>query len=63
MEKIYHIYAGNNCLMHSIPEEEFSVAWKILNQLVGIVHTTYTTEDLSYEELYVNDHITQNSSY
>lgn len=63
MEKIYHIYAGNNCLMHSIPEEEFSVTWKTLNQLVGIVHTSYTTEDLSYEELYVNDHITQNSSY
>lgn len=63
MEKIYHIYAGNNCLLHSIPEEEFEVTWKTLNRLVGIIHTSYTTDDLSYEELFVNDHITQNASY
>lgn len=63
MEKIYHIYAGNNCLLHSIPEEEFAVTWKTLNRLVGIVHTAYTIEDLSYEELSVNDYIRRNSSY
>jgi len=51
MQKIYHIYAKNKCLMHSVKEEEFSIAWETLNRLVGLMKTEYSTGDLSYEEI------------
>jgi len=54
MEKIYHIYAKDKCLFHSVKEEEFKVIWNTLNQLVGLMHTDYVVKDLSYEELVVN---------
>jgi hypothetical protein len=41
MEKVYHIYAKDRCLFHSIKEEEFEVTWKTLNNMVGIMHTDY----------------------
>ena len=63
IEKIYHIYAKDRCLFHSIKEEEFTVTWKTLNQLVGLMKTDYSVEDLSYEELTTNKEISQNSSY
>jgi hypothetical protein len=63
MEKIYHIYAGDRCLFHSIKEEDFKVTWKTLNHLVGLMHTDYTLEDLSYEELSVNKEVLLNSSH
>jgi len=62
-EKIYHIYAKDKCLFHSIKEDEFDATWKTLNQLVGIMHTDYTSDDLSYEELIVNKKTAQESSY
>jgi hypothetical protein len=62
-EKIYHIYAKDKCIFHSIKEEEFVTTWKTLNQLVGIMHTDYAPNDLSYEELIVNKKIVQDSSY
>lgn len=62
-EKIYHIYAKDRCLFHSIKEEEFKVTWKTLNQLVGLMHTDYSVEDLSYEELTINKEICLNSSH
>jgi uncharacterized protein YpmS len=63
MEKIYHIYAKDRCLLHSIKEEEFQTTWKTLNNMVGLMRTDYTTDDLSYEELLVNREITLNSSH
>jgi hypothetical protein len=54
MEKIYHIYAKDRCLFHSIKEEEFGVTWKTLNNMVGLMKTDYEIEDLSYEELSVS---------
>ena len=62
-EKIYHIYAKNRCLFHSIKEEEFKVTWKTLKQLVGLMKTDYSVEDLSYEEVTNNKELSQNSSY
>ena len=62
-EKIYHIYAKDKCIFHSIKEEEFVTTWKTLNQLVGIMHTDYVPNDLSYEELIVNKKMVQESSY
>ncbi len=63
MEKIYHIYAKNRCLFHSIKEDEFDITWKTLKNMVGIMHTDYEVSDLSYEELMVNRKISLDSSY
>lgn len=63
IEKVYHIYAKDRCIFHSIKEEEFKVTWKTLNQLVGLMHTDYSVEDLSYEELTINKEICLNSSH
>ena len=63
MNKIYHIYAKNSCIFHTLNEEEFKITWKTLNHLVGLMHTDYNMNDLSYEELYVNSDLISNSSY
>ena len=47
IEKIYHIYAGDRCLFHSIKEEEFNTTWSTLKIMVGLMKTDYTIEDLS----------------
>ena len=49
--KIYHIYAKDKCLMHSVKEEEFEITWKTLKNMVGIMKTDYNIDDLTYEEL------------
>ncbi len=54
MEKIYHIYAKDRCLFHSLKEEEFHTTWKTLNNIVGLMKTDYNVEDLSFTELPVN---------
>jgi type II restriction/modification system DNA methylase subunit YeeA len=61
--KIYHIYAKDRCLFHSIKEEEFETTWYTLKNMVGLMKTDYTVEDLSYEELIVNKEIIHNSSH
>ena len=63
MEKVYHIYAKNRCLLHSIKEEEFQTTWKTLKNMVGLMRTDYTCEDLSYEELIVSKEVIHNSSH
>ena len=63
MNKIYHIYAKNTCLFHTLDEDEFKITWRTLNHLVGLMHTDYNMNDLSYEELYVNSDLISNSSY
>jgi len=51
VEKIYHIYAKEMCLFHSIKEDEFKTTWNAVRNMVGIMKTDYDVEDLSYEEL------------
>ena len=63
MEKVYHIYAKDKCLFHSIKEEEFQTTWNTLNNMVGLMKTDYNIEDLSYEELYLNKDVSLNSSH
>jgi len=63
MEKIYHIYAKNHCLVHSIKEEEFNSIWSTVKNLVTILNSDYSESDLSYEELIINKEILHNSSY
>jgi len=54
MEKIYHIYAKDKCLFHSIKEDEFKTTWSTLKHMVGLMRTDYSLDDLSVEELTVN---------
>ena len=41
MEKVYHIYAKQECLYNNLSEKQF---------MVGLMKTDYELEDLSYEE-------------
>jgi hypothetical protein len=50
MEKFYHIYAKDKCLYHSLKEEEFNQIWSTLKNMVGLMKTDYTLEDLKFEE-------------
>jgi len=63
MEKVYHIYAKDKCLFHSIKEEEFEITWNTLNNMVGLMHTDYEICDLSYEELMVSRNVSLEGSY
>jgi hypothetical protein len=63
MEKIYHIYAKDKCLIHSVKEEDFKIMWNTFHHLVGLLKTDYQADDLSYEEVVVNKEIIKNSSY
>ena len=44
----YHIYAKNRVLYHNLEEEDFAEKWEMLNVMVGLLKTEYSTEDLSY---------------
>jgi hypothetical protein len=62
-EKIYHIYAKDRCLFHSLKEEEFDITWKTLNNLVSLLDTQYAGDDLTFEELIVNKKVCEESSH
>ena len=51
MEKVYHIYAKEDCLYNNLSEGQFNSTWKTLKGMVGLMQTDYQLEDLSYEEL------------
>jgi hypothetical protein len=63
MEKIYHIYLKNECVLHSIKEEDFQNTFNILKNLVNILNVEYNENDLTYEELIVNREMILNSSH
>jgi len=50
-EKVFHIYAKDRCLYHSLREEEFQKVWKGLNNMVGLMKTDYEIDDLNFVEL------------
>ncbi len=62
-EKIYHIYAKDKCIYHSLSESKFSEIWEMLHRMVELIDLNISKEDLQYEEVYVNKLIMQNSSY
>ena len=51
MEKVYHIYAKQECLYNNLSEDQFNNTWETLKGMVGLMKTDYTLEDLSYEEV------------
>lgn len=63
MTKIYHVYAKDKCLYHSLNEDQFNEIWKNLKGMVGLMKTEYTEDDLSYEELTINRQVSLESSY
>jgi hypothetical protein len=63
MEKIYHIYLKNECVLHSIKEEDFQDTFNNLKNLVNILNVEYNENDLTYEELIVNREMILNSSH
>ena len=50
MEKVYHIYAKQECLYNNLTETQFNTTWETLKGMVGLMKTDYELEDLSYEE-------------
>jgi hypothetical protein len=63
MEKIYHIYAKNRCVYHSLSEEKFSETWEMLHRMIDVLDVDISKGDLQYEMMYVNKLIPLNSSY
>ena len=61
--KIYHIYAKDKCVLHSIKEEEFHLIWNNIYNLLKVLDTNYSEKDLSFEELTVSKETSLNSSY
>ena len=51
MEKVYHIYAKEECLYNNLSERQFNNTWNTHKGMVGLMQTDYQLEDLTYEEL------------
>ena len=49
-DKVFHIYAKEECIYNNLTEEEFQEKWTELNAMVGLLHTDYAPSDFSYEE-------------
>ena len=50
MEKVYHIYAKEECIYNNLSMDEFNNTWETLKGMVGLMKTDYELGDLSYEE-------------
>jgi hypothetical protein len=61
-EKVYHIYAKDRCIYHSLKKEEFEIVWESLNNLVEI-YTEVGRSDLQYEVVTKNLHMIHEGSY
>ena len=51
MEKVYHIYAKEECLYNNLTEDQFNKTGETLQGMVGLMKTDYELGDLSYEEV------------
>ena len=60
-DTLYHIYAKDKCLYPCLRETEFKVKWAELNQMVGVMKTDYTLEDLSFDYQIPSDPTTSES--
>jgi hypothetical protein len=62
-EKVYHIYAKDRCIYHSLSEEKFSETWEMLHRMVEFLDMNICREDLQYEELVLSKEVVLNSSH
>ena len=53
-DKVYHIYAKQECLYNNLTESQFNKTWETLKGMVGLMKTEYNQDDLSYEVCEVN---------
>ena len=51
MHSTYHIYAKETVLYCNISEKDFEEKWELLQVMVGLLKTEYSTSDLSYIKL------------
>lgn len=51
----FHIYAKDKCLFHNLQHEDFTNKWETLKGMVGLMKTEYKVEDLSYEQVELNN--------
>ena len=51
----FHIYAKDKCLFHNLQQEDFVNKWETLKGMVGLMKTEYKVEDLSYEQVELNN--------
>jgi hypothetical protein len=58
----YHIYLKNNCIYHSLSEEDFNNIWSMIGNFVSITGTV-NKEDLSYEKVIFSKELSYNSSH
>lgn len=49
--KIYHIYAKNTCIYHSLSSEQFTETWDMIHKLLSICDGSLTVKDIRYEEV------------
>lgn len=61
--KVYHIYAKDECLYNNLSESQFNNKWETLKGMVGLMKTDYEIGDLSYEEVELILHTTDEHSY
>ena len=47
-QPVFHIYLKGDCILEGLSEEKFKENWTLLNNLVGLMKTDYTAEDLSW---------------
>lgn len=52
----YHIYLRGECLFKDLDEYEFDVIW-------GRIYQTYFKDDLTYEQIDLDDTILEDASY
>ncbi len=51
MPTTYHIYAKDTVLYCNLTEKDFKEKWELLQVMVGLLKTEYSTSDLSYIKL------------
>jgi hypothetical protein len=61
--KVYHIYAKKECLYYNLSQRQFNKVWNTLKGMVGLMETDYTFEDLTYEEVEITQHMSEEHSY
>jgi len=49
MSKLYSIFLKDKCVLAGLKEERFKSSWETLNNLVGVLTTPYSHDDLTYE--------------
>ena len=48
-QKVFHIYLKDECVFHSLGQEEFDRHWGMLCKLIEVLKSDVRREDLSYE--------------